>query len=410
MQVISDLHIHSRFSRATSYDLNIANLEKWARVKGIGLLGTGDFSHPEWNKELKKYLKEDGTGILKTETGFNFMLTNEICLMYSDGGKGRRVHLVILAPDFNVVDQITKYLLSKGRIDYDGRPIFNIPCNEFADALMSISKDIEIIPAHAWTPWFGVFGSITGFDSIEEAFKEQSKNIHAFETGMSSDPAMNWRLSGLDKYSIVSFSDSHSYWPWRLGREATIFELKDLTYKNIISAIRRQDDKNKIAFTIETSPSYGKYHYDGHRFCNFSCSPEETDKKYDKICPICKKPMTIGVLNRVEKLADRPDGFRPRDSKPFKSILPLHEILSSIIGTAMTTKKVWEEYNKLIAEFKSEFNILLNVSRDELKGVTTLEIANAIMRNRDGKIKVKPGYDGQYGELILETEKQEKLF
>lgn len=406
MQVISDLHIHSRFSRATSYDINIANLEKWARVKGINLLGTGDFSHPEWNKELRKYLREDGTGILKTEEGFPFMLTNEICLMYSQDGKGRRVHLVLLAPNFEVVDQITKYLLSKGRIDYDGRPIFNIPCNEFAENLMAISKDIEIIPAHAWTPYFGIFGSITGFDSIEEAFKEQAKNIHAFETGMSSDPAMNWRLSKLDRYAIVSFSDSHSYWPWRLGREATVFDLKELSYKNIIDAIRNK----KIAFTVETSPSYGKYHYDGHRFCNFSCSPEETKEKYNGICPTCKKSLTIGVLNRVEQLADRPENFKPKDARPFKSLLPLHEILSSVLGSAMTTKKVWQEYNRLIAEFKNEFNILLDVPRDDIRRVSTLAIANAIIKNREGKIKVKPGYDGQYGELILESEKQEKLF
>ncbi|MCX8194306.1 MAG: endonuclease Q family protein, partial [Candidatus Pacearchaeota archaeon] len=293
MQIISDLHIHSRFSRATSNDLTIANLEKWAKIKGLSLLGTGDFSHPEWLKELKQELNEDSHGILRTKEDFPFILSNEVSLMYTQDNKARRVHLVILAPSFEIVDKINRYLGSKGRLDYDGRPIFNISCEEFAKAMFEISSDIEIIPAHAWTPWFGIFGSVTGFDSIEEAFKDKATLIHAFETGMSSDPEMNWRLSRLDKYSIVSFSDAHSYWPWRLGREATVFDLPRLTYKNVIEAIR----DNKIAFTIETSPAYGKYHYDGHRFCQFSCSPKECEEKYDGLCPVCHKPLTIGVLH-----------------------------------------------------------------------------------------------------------------
>ncbi|MFA5084465.1 MAG: endonuclease Q family protein [Candidatus Paceibacterota bacterium] len=405
MQTIADLHIHSRFSRATSKDLTIANLEKWARIKGLDLLGTGDFCHPEWIKELKKELKEDGTGILKTKSGFPFILSNEISLMYSQGGKGRRIHLVFLAPDFDVVDKITGYLKSKGRIDYDGRPIFKISCEEFASDMMKISKDIEIIPAHTWTPWFGIFGSATGFDSIEEAFGEQAKNIHAFETGMSSDPEMNWRLSKLDKYAVVSFSDSHSFWPWRIGREATAFELEELSYKNIMEAIRNK----KIAFTIETSPSYGKYHFDGHRLCSFSCSPEES-AKLKGICPVCKKPLVIGVLNRVEELADRPEGFRPKDARPFKTLLPLHELISSVLGSAMASKKVWQEYNKLIDAFGNELNILLDISADELRKATAEKIVQVILKNREGKIKVKPGYDGEYGVLVLEAEKQEKLF
>ncbi|MEM4214948.1 MAG: endonuclease Q family protein [Candidatus Pacearchaeota archaeon] len=406
MQIISDLHIHSRFSRATSSDLNIKNLEKWAKIKGINLLGTGDFSHPEWLKELKQELIEDGNGILRTKNGFPFLLSNEVSLIYTQDNKSRRVHLIVLAPNFEIVDKINNYLRTKGRLDYDGRPMFNISCEEFAKAMFDISSEIEIIPAHAWTPWFGIFGSVTGFDSIEEAFKEQAKNIHAFETGMSSDPEMNWRLSKLDNYSIVSFSDSHSYWPWRLGREATVFELPRLTYRNIIEAIR---DKN-IAFTIETPPAYGKYHYDGHRFCQFSCSPKECEEKYDNICPICHKPLTIGVLHRVEKLADREEGFKPQDARPFKTILPLHELIGTVFEISMTSKKVWQEYNKLIETFKNEFNVLLNVSIEELRKVTIPKIVHAIKANREGKIKVKPGYDGQYGELILETERQETLF
>ncbi len=408
MQVIADLHIHSRFSRATSHDLTIDNLEKWARVKGLNLLGTGDFSHPLWFKELKQKLKDDGSGILKTESGFSFILSNEISLMYSQDGKGRRIHLVLLAPSFEVVDKITGYLASKGRLDYDGRPIFNISCDEFAEQMMIISPEIEIIPAHAWTPWFGVFGSATGFDSIEEAFKDKANYIHAFETGMSSDPEMNWRLSRLDKYAIVSFSDAHSFWPWRIGREATVFELKEnFSYCDIIEAIRNK----KILFTIETSPSYGKYHYDGHRFCHFSCSPQESEKRRNT-CPICNKPLTIGVLNRIEHLADkdRKEGFKSKEAKPFKILLPLHEIIGAVLGVSMGAKKVWNEYNNLINAFGNELNILLNISENKLREMTTPEITKAIMKNREGKIKVKPGYDGEYGQAIIESDKQEKLF
>lgn len=405
MQIIADLHIHSRFSRATSHNLTIANLEKWAKVKGVDLLGTGDFSHPEWIKELKTELTEDGSGILKTKNGFPFILTNEISLMYRQDGKGRRVHLVLLAPNFEIVEQVTEYFKKIGRIDYDGRPIFGKDAAEVTENLMSISRDIEIIPAHVWTPWFGIFGSMSDFNSMEEAFKEQAKHIHAFETGMSSDPEMNWRLSNLDKYTIVSFSDSHSFWPWRIGREATAFELPRLTYKNIIEAIR---DK-KIAFTIETSPSYGKYHYDGHRFCSFSCSPEEAEE-HDNTCPICHKPLTIGVLHRVNELADREEGFKPEHARPFKTLLPLHELIGAVFEVSMTSKKVWQEYNKLIETFGNEFNILLNVSFDELRKVTSPKLVHVIKVNREGKVKVKPGYDGEYGELILEAEKQETLF
>jgi len=405
MQVIADLHIHSRFSRATSHDLSIANLEKWAKVKGLNLLGTGDFCHPEWFRELKQELLEDSSGILKTKKGFPFILSNEICLMYNQEGKGRRVHLILLAPSFEIVEKITNYLKTKGRIDYDGRPIFNLSCDEFAKAMFEISGDIEIIPAHAWTPWFGIFGSVTGFDSIEEAFKDKANLIHAFETGMSSDPEMNWRLSKLDKYAIVSFSDAHSFWPWRLGREATVFDIKELTYKGIINAIR----KKEIAFTIETSPSYGKYHYDGHRFCQFSCSPEEAEKRNNE-CPKCHKPLTIGVLHRVNELADREKSFIPRDARPFRTLLPLHELIGAVLGISITSKKVWQEYNKLIEAFGDEFNVLLNVPFEELKKVTLPKLVHAIKVNREGKIKVKPGYDGEYGKLILESEKQETLF
>ena len=406
MQFISDLHIHGRFSRATSHELSIRSLEKWARIKGVDLIGTGDFTHPEWFKEIKTFLKEDGSGILKTETGFPFILQTEISLIYTQG-KGRRIHIVMLAPNIETVEQITSYLGKKGRLDYDGRPIFNISLPEITESLKSISDSIEIIPAHIWTPWFGLLGSKSGFDSFNEAFQDQIKNIYAFETGLSSDPKMNWRLSMLDRFTILSFSDLHSFWPWRLGREATIFDLPELTYENIIKAIRK---KEGYIGTIEVNPAYGKYHFDGHRLCNFSCSPKEAIEKYKNVCPVCHKPLTIGVEHRVEELADRLEDYIPKNTAKVYTLLPLHEILAKMLNSAVSTKKVWQEYNKLIKEFENEYNILLNVSLKDLKKVTTDKIAMAVIKDRENRIKVKPGFDGQYGEAIIEAEKQEKLF
>ncbi|MBW3022116.1 endonuclease Q family protein [Candidatus Woesearchaeota archaeon] len=402
--ITADLHIHGKYSQATSKDLTIPNLEKWAKVKGINLLGTGDFTHPKWIEHIKEELTEDDSGILRTNSGFPFLLQTEISLIYSQNGKGRRIHNVVLAPNLDVVKQITDYLLTKGRIDYDGRPIFGIPCPEFVENLKSISNDIEIIPAHIWTPWFSLFGSKSGFDRIEDCFKDMTKHIHALETGLSSDPAMNWRLSALDKYSLVSFSDLHSFWPWRIGREATVFDLKELTYQNLIKALRT---KQGLVETIEVDPNYGKYHVDGHRKCNVRLEPEQT-KKLGGICPVCKRPLTIGVLYRVEELADREPGFKPADSRPFKSLIPLSEVLSKILGKAIATKTVWQEYNKLLAEFNNEMNILLNVSKEDLLKVTNEKIADIILKNRLGDIEIQPGFDGEYGIPVFnQSDKQD---
>jgi uncharacterized protein (TIGR00375 family) len=397
--IFADLHIHSRFSRATSKDIDIENLEKWAKVKGIDLLGTGDFSHPEWLKELKENLQEKN-GILYSKSGFKFMLSGEISLVFTKG-RGRRVHLVLLVPSFEIADKINSYLDTKGRRDYDGRPIFNISCEEFVFEMKKISDKIEIIPAHIWTPWFGVLGSKSGFDSLKEAFGAQYDKIHAIETGISSTPEMNLRLKELHEKTIVSFSDLHSFWPWRMGREMTIFSSAN-SYEEIIDEIR----KNKIIGTVEVNPAYGMYHYDGHRNCNFSCSPEET-KKLKGICSVCNSPLTIGVDYRVQELADAKE--IPK-GKIVYEILPLHEIIALVLNSSMESKKVWEEYTKLISAFNTEMNILLNVSLDELKKATSEKIAKMILKNREGKIKVKPGYDGVYGKAILEEDKQVKLF
>ncbi len=399
-QVFADLHIHSRFSRACSKSLNIENLEKWARIKGIGLLGTGDFTHPEWLQELKDNLT-DKDGILYTKTGFKFVLSSEISLIYTQG-KGRRVHLVILAPSFEIVDKINSYLDTKGRRDYDGRPIFKISCGEFTRRMFEISNKIEIIPAHVWTPWFGIFGSESGFDSLKEAFGAQFENIHAIETGISSTPDMNLRLKELQDKTIVSFSDLHSFWPWRLGRECTIFDSVN-SYDGVLEDIR----KNEIVGTIEVNPAYGKYHYDGHRLCGFSSSPEKT-KELRGVCPKCGKQLTVGVDYRVVELTDTKPDERKR-SKLVYEILPLHEVISTVLNSGINTKKVWAIYNKLIEEFENEFNILLNVPLEELVKFIDSNIADLIMKNRIGKINVKPGYDGVYGEMMFE-EKQGKLF
>ncbi len=401
MRFIADLHIHGRFSQATSKDINILNLEKWAKVKGVGLLGTGDFTHPKWIEELKSHLKEDGTGILKTSTGFPFMLQTELSNIYSQDGKGRRVHNIVLAPDFDAVDKITEWLLTKGRVDYDGRPIFGIPCPEFVESLKGIDKRIEVIPAHVWTPWFSVFGSKSGFDSVEDCYKDQAKHIFALETGLSSDPPMNWRLSQLDRYALVSNSDCHSFWPWRLGREANMFDLPQLTYDAIIKALKDRDQKRFLG-TIEVDPSYGKYHFDGHRNCGVCQEPGKSAKSKG-MCPVCGRPLTIGVLNRVEELADRPEGYTPKNPIPFNSLIPLSDIISNVMKIASpASKKVWEVYYRLLEKFGSEFSIVLDAPRSGIEELSSKKIADAVMMVREGRLKVQPGYDGVYGVPLLD--------
>ena len=317
--------------------------------------------------------------------------------MYSQDGKGRRVHLVLLAPSFEVVEQINEILIRNGRVDYDGRPIFNIPCPQFVEMMKSISDDIEIIPAHIWTPWFSLFGSESGFDRIEDCFKDQTKHIYALETGLSSDPEMNWRLSSLDRFTLISNSDLHSFWPWRLGRECNVFDINNLTYKGLINTIRtRQGFKE----TIEVDPNYGKYHFDGHRNCSISFSPKQSLEHRD-VCPVCGKKLTIGVLHRVEELADRPEGFKPEDAVPFRKIIPLSEILAKLLNSGIATQKVWKEYNNLILNLKDEYNVLLNAKRDELLKYTNEKIDEVILKNRKSQIRIEPGFDGEYGYPVL---------
>ena len=396
--MIADLHIHSKYSRGCSININFFNLERFARIKGIDLLGTGDFQHPKWYEEINKNLKEED-GVLWSKNKFPFLWQTEISLIYSDE-KGRRIHYVVLAPNKEVVEQVIEMLGKKGRLDYDGRPIFGITSVEFIELLMEIDEKIEVIPAHCMTPWFAIFGSKSGYDNVEECFKEKSKYVHAIESGMSADPEMLRRVSKWDRLNIVSFSDSHSFYPWRLGREATEFDC-EVKYKDIINAIRT---KKGLKRTIETWPEYGKYHFDGHRNCKVCFSPNET-KQHKGICPKCGRLLTIGVENRIEELADREKGMKENYIK----LIPLHELIGVVYNIKLlNSKKVDDVYNLFIKEFGNEFNVLLKVSFEDLKKVDE-KVADVVIRCREGKINVKPGYDGEYGRVDLEKKEQKNL-
>ncbi|MCX8158917.1 MAG: endonuclease Q family protein [Candidatus Pacearchaeota archaeon] len=400
MEIIADLHIHSKYSRATSKNLDLENIEKYARIKGLNLLGVGDFQHPLWKKEIDNKLREDGKGILWSKRGFPFLWQTEISLMFSKNGR-RAVHVVVLVPNGKIANEFIKYLGNSGRLDYDGRPIFGISAEKFVEDVKKIDDGIEIIPAHCMTPWFGLYGSDSGFDSLEECFGKERDKIYAVESGMSADPSMLWRLK--EKINIVSFSDSHSFWPWRLGREATIFELSELSYWKIINAIRTGQG---LKGTIETPPEYGKYHFDGHRLCGFSCSPEET-KNLKGICPKCGKPLTIGVEYRIEELAKEREGYKLESGKLFYKLIPLHELIAFAFDINLTTKKTNSIYMGLIEKFGNEFNVLLRVNKEEMiKAGVDDKLIEMILLNREGKIKVKPGYDGEYG-VIEDVEKVE---
>ncbi len=396
MQFVADFHLHSKYSRATSHDMDLESLDKWAKIKGIKVLGTGDFSHPEWFKQLQEKLEPAEPGLFKLKQGgeTRFILTNEISCIYSKNNRVRKIHVLIFAPSFAAVEKINVQLGWIGNIRSDGRPILGLDAKELAKIVLGSSEDCLVIPAHAWTPWFSIFGSKSGFDSIEECFDEYSKYIYAIETGLSSDPAMNWRLSALDKITLISNGDSHS--PPKIGREANVFDT-ELSYSGIATAIKNKDPK-KFLYTIEFFPEEGKYHFDGHRTCFVKLSPQET-KKYKGICPVCGKPLTVGVLSRVEELADRPEGFVPPSTIPFKSLVPLQEIIADVKNLGVAAKDVDKEYRNLIENFGSEFNILLNASKEDLRKAASADVAEGILRVREGKVTREPGYDGVYGKI-----------
>lgn len=405
MRVFADLHIHSKYARATSKDMDLEHLTKYGRLKGLNLIGTGDFTHPDHLKSLKEKLQPiEGTGLFQYDD-MNFMLTTEMATFYYQDKKSRRVHHVIHVPSLEIVEQIIDVLTKKGaNTGIDGRMMIKISSPELVEILMKISENIEVVPAHAWTPFFGCFGSKTGFDSIKDCYQDQTKNIHAIETGLSSDPPMNWRLSELDDFALMSNSDSHSPWPWRLGREFNTFDLKKLTYREIFDVVRKKD-KKRFLFTGEVDPAYGKYHWTGHRKCNVRLSPKQA-LKLNNICPVCRRELTIGVEQRVNELADRSEGFVPKDAIPYKNLIPLSELIKTVFKVdTLYSKTIWTEFNKLIKEFGNEFSVLLDVPKEELEKVTKKQLVDLIIKNREGRINIIPGYDGVYGQPIFGEEK-----
>jgi len=408
MRIVADLHIHSKYSRAVSQEMTLENIALWAGKKGIQVMATGDFTHPQWFNEIKTKLKKSEDGLYKIPArlrydevvagGQNtrFMLTTEISSIYSKNGKTRRIHNLIFAPSIEAVEKINTKLGWIGNLKSDGRPILGLDSKELLKIVLDADEKCVLVPAHAWTPWFSIFGSMSGFDSIEECFEEMAPHIFAIETGLSSDPAMNWRLSALDKISLISNSDSHSL--QKLGREANVFDC-ELSYDGVIDAIRSKDPK-KFLYTIEFFPEEGKYHYDGHRDCGISFSPSETKKHGDK-CPVCGKNLTVGVLNRVNELADRKDGEKPANVIPYKNLISLDEIIGEAFGVGPKSKKVMAAYEKLISALGSELKILEESSYDEIAGASDQKIAEAVKKAREGKINIKPGYDGEYGKISI---------
>jgi len=405
MRFIADFHIHSKYSRATSKDMEVESLAQWAKKKGITLLGTGDFTHPTYYAELRSKLEPIGNGLFrlrKNDLGVYYILTTEVSNIYNQAGKVRRIHNIIFAPSLEVVENINSKLGNFGKLSSDGRPIFGFSAKDLVKMILDISPDCLVVPAHAWTPWFSIFGANSGYDSIEECFGEMSKYIYVIETGLSSDPEMNWRLSLLDGITLISNSDAHS--PNRIGREANVFNCS-LDYREIVEALKNKDRK-KFLFTIEFFPEEGKYHFDGHRNCGVIFSPSQT-RMHNYICPNCNKKLTIGVMHRVEELSDRPEGYVPKNAIPSIHLIPLEEIIAEAMGYKVGTKAVEMEYDKLIEKGGSEFQILLDLSPDELKSFVPPRILEGIIRMRQGKVSIIPGHDGVYGKISLFPEKEE---
>ncbi|MBI4258462.1 MAG: DNA helicase UvrD [Thaumarchaeota archaeon] len=399
MKLITDLHIHSRFSAATSQTMDLRNLVLNSRIKGLDLLGTGDALHPKWLKEMNDELEpyEDGLYVLKNQKDEKpyFLVSTEVSTVYNKDDKTRKIHHIILLPDLDSAAQLADTLKTKGNIDSDGRPTLSIDSPELVEFVKEVDDSAEIFPAHVWTPWFSIFGANNSFNSVEECYEDQSDHIHALETGLSSDPPMNWRLSRLDRYVLVSNSDCHSPLPHRLGREANIFELDALSYRQVISSLRKEGN-SRLTSTIETRPEYGKYHWTGHRACQVSLAPADALKKGNR-CPRCGRKLTFGVEQRVEELADRPIGFVLRDAPRYVHLMPLHELLATVLGSSTVSKKVQQLYASLIEGFGSEYRVMLDAPQQDIFSLAGKEIANAVEAVRKNTITVTPGYDGVYG-------------
>lgn len=407
MKMIADLHIHSRFSMATSKEGMPENLDFWARKKGISLIGTGDFTHPVWREELKERLVSEGNGLyrlrdeyVKEESrkfpgeGTRFVVSGEISSIYKKNGKTRKVHNVILLPSLEAADAMAQRLEKIGNIHSDGRPILGLDSHDLLEMMLDVCPEGILIPAHIWTPHFSVLGAKSGFDSVEECFEELAPYIYALETGLSSDPAMNWRISKLDRYQLVSNSDAHS--PSKLGREANLLDI-DCSYEGLYRAIQTGEG---LEGTVEFFPEEGKYHFDGHRKCGVSLSPVEAER-LGGICPVCGKKLTMGVDHRVEQLADRAEGFVKKDGKKYESLVPLPEVISACMGYSTASKKVQGCFEQMIQTLGTEFDILRNVPSEDIKSCAGERIAEGIENVRTGNVKRIPGYDGEYGKIEL---------
>lgn len=431
MKVVADLHLHSRFSRAVSQQMTIPEISKWAKIKGIDLVATGDWTHPVWYRELKASLLEKVEGLYQQKDGQAndpyFILSTELSSIYKFKGETRRVHYLVISPNLEVVAKINKeFTLRNINLLSDGRPIMGLPVKDVAQIVFETDPNCLIIPAHIWTPWFSLYGSRSGFNSIEECFGELSHYIYAVETGLSSDPAMNWRIAELENRSIISSSDAHS--PLKLGREATIFKTKNsnakaqnhnsklkINYQDIYDAVSSNSQSGwEIGHTIEFYPEEGKYHYTGHRKCGVVYSPNETRKK-GMACPVCGKQLTGGVMSRVESLATQEieveteiDSYgvqwvkdKNRKRPSYTMLVPLVEIIAEALSVGVGSKTVMNAYEHLISSMGSEFNILLETPIEELERITDVKIAEGIKKVRSGNIVIEPGYDGVFGKVKI---------
>jgi len=417
MKFIADLHIHSLFSRATSKTSNIATLAAWARIKGVHVIGTGDFTHPMWFQQLLETLEPAEPGLFRLKTNVKrdfsallnpgvhtesiptrFLLTSEISSIYKYRDKIRKIHNILFVPDFESAGKVNKILASIGNIESDGRPILGLDARDLLEIILEHAPDGFLVPAHIWTPWFSLFGSKSGFDSLEECFRDLSEHIYALETGLSSDPEMNRRISSLDKYTLISNSDCHS--PAKLCREANVFDT-GFDYFSIKEAIKYPCDingKQNFLATIEFFPEQGKYHHDGHRKCDFCSSPEKS-QEISKTCPECGKALTIGVLSRVMDLTDRKNPVYPKGSPEVFSLTPLQELLSELTGVGVNTKTVMYHFLCCVELFGSELNVLLETPVADIASAYSPLLAEAVKRIREGKVIRKPGYDGVFGSV-----------
>ncbi|MBI5971118.1 MAG: DNA helicase UvrD [Deltaproteobacteria bacterium] len=402
MRIIADLHVHSKYSRATSRDMTLPVIASWAARKGIAVVGTGDFTHPAHFASIQELLEpaEPGLFVLKGKkdktSPARFMLTAEVSNIYSHGGRTRKIHSLIFAPAFEAVKKMNAALARLGNVASDGMPIFGFSSQDLLKIVLDSDPASMLVPAHAWTPWFSIFGSKSGFDSIEECYGGLSANIFAIETGLSSDPAMNRRMTGLDDITLLSNSDAHS--PSKLGREANVFDSENMDYYELMRIIRERD-KGKFLFTVEFYPQEGKYYADGHRNCGVCMTPTET-RKSGGVCPVCGGLLTVGVLNRVEELADRPAGNMPQGAVPARCLVPLTEILAEVLGVNANSVKVKREYQRLTNEAR-EFTILLDIEEKEIAKLAGERTAEAIMKVRNGELSITPGFDGEFGKIKI---------